>query len=100
MNEQNQEVQTEEAGLLTKRDFMVACQALAETHNRYLEAFQAEEEINDYSRDEMEFAIQNTHVTFMKFQAILEASDPQDPNADALTDDIAEDETQDIPEVK
>ncbi|MBU98386.1 MAG: hypothetical protein CL429_04760 [Acidimicrobiaceae bacterium] len=100
MSEQNQEVQTEEAGLLTKRDFMVACQALAETHNRYLEAFQAEEEIDNYSRDEMEHAIQNTHVTFMKFQAILEASEPQQPTVDDLTGDIAEEETQDIPEVK
>ena len=99
MSDNNQEAQTEDAGLLTKRDFMVACQALAETHNRYLEAFQAEEELNDYSREEMEFAIQNTHVTFMKFQAILEASEPPSGDGDTPTSDIADDETQDIPEV-
>ena len=98
MNEQTQEAQTEDAGLLTKRDFMVACQALAETHNRYLEAFQAEDDIGDYSRDEMEHAIQNTHVTFMKFQAILEASDPSlieeeaEVDADADTQDISGEE--------
>jgi hypothetical protein len=96
----NEPVQSEEeanaAGLLTKRDFMVACQALAETHNRYLESFQAEEELDDYSREEMEHAIQNTHMTFMKFQAILEATEPP-----AEAGEIAEDApTQDLPEVE
>ena len=70
---------TENQELLTRGDFIVACQALAETHNRYLEAYQAEESINDYTRDEMEHAIQNTHATFLKFQAVLIASNPPQP---------------------
>mgnify|MGYP001250303149 CR=1 FL=1 len=72
----------EETGLLTKRDFMVACQALAETHNRYLEAYQAEETMNEYTREEMQHAIENTHLTFLKFQAILAATIPQQPAED------------------
>ena len=78
-----EENNNEESGLLTKRDFMVACQALAETHNRYLEAFKTEEALNEYSREEMEHAIRNTHMTFMKFQAILAATVPtEEPNLD------------------
>ena len=97
MNEPIQsEAEANAAGLLTKRDFMVACQALAETHNRYLESFQAEEELDDYSREEMEHAIQNTHMTFMKFQAILESTEPPVEEADADEDA----QTQDLPEAE
>ena len=77
----------EEAGLLTKRDFAVALQALAETHNRYLEAFQDEESVNDYSREEMQHAIENTHMTFLKFEAILASTIPSEPESEIDIDD-------------
>ena len=97
MNEPVQsEAEANAAGLLTKRDFMVACQALAETHNRYLESFQAEEELDDYSREEMEHAIQNTHMTFMKFQAILESTEPAE-DGEIVEEDAP---TQDLPEAE
>ena len=88
-----EENNNEESGLLTKRDFMVALQALAETHNRYLEAFNAEETLNEYSKEEMEHAIRNTHLTFMKFQAILTSTVPAE---DSTPEMDAEEETQPV----
>ena len=81
-----EENNNEEAGLLTKRDFAVALQALAETHNRYLEAYQSERSVNDYSKEEMQHAIENTHMTFLKFQAILMSTIPEEPADDVDTD--------------
>ena len=78
------------AGLLTKRDFMVACQALAETHNRYLDAFNNGDALNEYSSEEMEYAIQNTHATFVKFQAILMATVPEEEASDVGEEDDTE----------
>ena len=81
------ENQNQDAGFLTKRDFMVACQALAETHNKYLEAYKTDENLNEYSKDEMEHAIQNTHATFVKFQAILASTIPIEPTDEADVED-------------
>tara|TARA_B100001250_G_scaffold412012_1_gene442105 strand:+ start:1268 stop:1507 length:240 start_codon:yes stop_codon:yes gene_type:complete len=61
---------------LTQGDLAIAAFALAETFNAYLERYN-EEDFGDLSKDQMESSMGSLRLAFAKFDAILQAMNPE-----------------------
>lgn len=61
---------------LTQGDLAIAAFALAETFNSYLERYE-EEDYGELSKDQMESSMGSLRLAFTKFDAILQAMNPQ-----------------------
>ena len=69
------EMPEENAGL-TQGDLAIAAFALAETFNAYLARYN-EEDFGELSKDQMESSMSSLRLAFSKFDAILQAMNPE-----------------------
>jgi len=61
---------------LTQGDLAIAAFALAETFNAYLARYE-QDDFGELSKDEMESSMGSLRLAFTKFDAILQAMNPQ-----------------------
>tara|TARA_B100001093_G_scaffold489236_1_gene527217 strand:+ start:1226 stop:1471 length:246 start_codon:yes stop_codon:yes gene_type:complete len=72
----------QETPLLTQGDLAIAAYALSEVFNSYLERYE-EEEYGDLNKEQMETSMDNLRLTFIKFDSMLKALNPEPEEADA-----------------
>ena len=72
-----------ETPLLTQGDLAIAAYALSEVFNSYLEQYQ-QEEYGDLSKEQMETSMNNLRLTFIKFDSMLKALNPEEETPDAV----------------
>ncbi|QDP62042.1 MAG: hypothetical protein GOVbin1807_41 [Prokaryotic dsDNA virus sp.] len=66
----------QETHLLTQGDLAIAAYALSEVFNSYLEQYQ-QEEFGELTKEQMETSMNNLRLTFVKFDSMLRALDPE-----------------------
>lgn len=71
-----------ETPLLTQGDLAVAAFCVSEVFNSYLENYE-EEDYGDLNKEEMEASMNNLRLTFIKFDSMLKALNPEPEQADA-----------------
>jgi hypothetical protein len=71
-----------ETPLLTQGDLAVAAFCVSEVFNSYLENYE-EEDYGDLNKEEMEASMNNLRLTFIKFDSMLKALNPEPEEADA-----------------
>ena len=70
----------QETPLLTQGDLAIAAYALSEVFNSYLEQYQ-QEEFGELTKEQMETSMNNLRLTFVKFDSMLRALDPEQEGA-------------------
>tara|TARA_Y100000592_G_scaffold13700_1_gene19337 strand:+ start:5589 stop:5849 length:261 start_codon:yes stop_codon:yes gene_type:complete len=70
----------QETHLLTQGDLAIAAYALSEVFNSYLEQYQ-QEEFGELTKEQMETSMNNLRLTFVKFDSMLRALDPEQEGA-------------------
>ena len=74
-----------ETPLLTQGDLAVAAFCVSEVFNSYLEKYE-EEDYGELSKEQMEASMNNLRLTFIKFDSMLKALNP-DPEAPDESED-------------
>jgi hypothetical protein len=73
---------SEETPLLTHGDLAIAAYAISQCFNAYLESYEAEEYVNDMSKEQMESSMNSLQMSFTKFDAIVKTLQIQAENED------------------
>jgi len=70
-----------ETPLLTQGDLAVAAFCVSEVFNSYLERYE-EEDYGELDKEEMETSMNNLRLTFIKFDSMLKALNPEPEETD------------------
>lgn len=71
-----------ETPLLTQGDLAVAAFCVSEVFNSYLDRYQ-EEDYGELDKEQMETSMNNLRLTFIKFDSMLKALNPEPEEEDA-----------------